>query len=86
MITNPNPVAVYYEADAHCVSCAEARFGQRLYNREPPTDNEGEKVSFAYSWDEFPETGENCGDCGRVIAEPSESEDENAEKLATAHN
>lgn len=70
MIRNPDPRAFTYEADWHCPACAEARFGQSLYDREPPLDSEGYTPGAVYEWDETSPHGEACGDCGRTISEP----------------
>ena len=70
MIGNPYPVAVIYEADFHCVSCAEQRFGQALYESgrfgaKVAEDSEGNQPSPIFSWEI--EEPEHCGTCGREI-------------------
>lgn len=57
-----------YEADYHCVDCAEKRFGPGVDNlgKEPKYDNEGNMVHPIFASDEFEET-ESCGDCGATI-------------------
>ena len=74
MITNPNPIAATYEADIHCIACAEQRFGQALYESghlgaKIAEDSEGNQPGLIYSWDyEQPEEGPNhCGTCGDEI-------------------
>lgn len=71
MITNPNPVLAVYNSGIHCPACAEAKFGQGLYDREGVTDDEDNPVSLVFDWNYSPpREGEYC-ECGREIAEPS---------------
>lgn len=52
MITNPHAVAAVYEAAVHCIGCAEKRFGASLYDREPPKDDDGNRVSLIFDRDD----------------------------------
>lgn len=72
MITNPNPVLAVYNCDTHCVPCAEARFGQSLYDRDTASrDAVGEPPTLVYDWSFEPQPqGEYCGTCHREICEP----------------
>ena len=66
-----DPIAYTYEADAHCPSCAEARFGRGADGRwiaDGATDDEGNDVGAVAPWDEW-EGGMSCGTCGGIILE-----------------
>lgn len=58
-------IAYTYEADIHCCSCAEARFGTqdgRDWVSEDAEDGEGNPVHPVFSTDEL-EDDEVCGTC-----------------------
>lgn len=57
-----------YDADLHCVGCAEKRFGDP--DRDGVTDSEGNPVHPLFSTEETRAHGEHCGDCGEEIAPP----------------
>ena len=70
-------VGYTYDADAHCVTCAEERFGPQVHDDEqPPEDSEGNEIHPMFAGDEYSSEGEHCGDCGEEIVEPYEDEDE----------
>lgn len=74
-MTAHDPIGYTYDADVHCPSCAIARFGQepgRPWVVEVAHDSEGNMVGVIAPWDETSESGEWCGTCGAVIAEPWE--------------
>lgn len=65
-------VCYTYEANYHCESCAEKRFGNRVHNDEnPPEDNEGNPVTPVFISD-CDETI-HCGDCGELIIDWEET-------------
>ena len=68
-MSRTDPVAYYYEAAVHCPDCAADRFGDSLDNPDT-VDNEGNSLGVAAPWDEMPESGEYCNDCGEEIAAP----------------
>lgn len=67
-----NPVAFTYEADLHCPTCTETRFGRGPHGfiAEDATDTEGNPVGAVFYGSEL-EPGEVCGDCGTEITEPA---------------
>ena len=66
-----------YDADVHCEKCAEKRFGKRLFDdKHPPEDSEGNEVHPIFASDEMDPAGEVCCDCGDVVVEPAEEEEE----------
>ncbi len=80
MIINPNPVMAVYECDTHCIPCAEQRFGQTLYDANGATDAFDEQVSLIHAWEFEPQSsGEYCGTCSEVIAEPDDDYDPEGE-------
>jgi hypothetical protein len=87
-MSSTDPIAYVYEADHHCESCTEARFGRSEsgFVAEGATDSEGNEVGALFSWDEWyandvyegnPRAVLACGTCGEIIEEidlgPSES-------------
>ena len=70
-----DPIAYQYEADLHCPSCAEERFGRGPYGHiaENSTDREGNPVSIIAPWDEWADVTVagvhtlECGTCECVI-------------------
>jgi hypothetical protein len=64
------PIAWQYEASVHCVSCAEARWGESL-NDEHTVDREGNTVYPIFDWDEVNLCGESCGTCLNWAIEPA---------------
>ena len=73
-----SPIAYTYEADTHCPTCAEARYGRSADGRwiapEDSTDSEGNNVGAVAPWDEWHVHGEGaapyvlaCGTCQGVI-------------------
>lgn len=70
-----DPIAYIYEADVHCPSCAEARFGRsdRGFIAEGSEDFEGNPVGIIAPWDEWHEPSIteaqtlNCGTCSYEI-------------------
>lgn len=48
-----DPIAYTYEADHHCETCAEARFGRDEHGEITGTDNEGNEVGAMAPWDEW---------------------------------
>lgn len=73
-----DPVAYTYEADYHCESCAEERFGRDKSGWITGRDNEGNEVGAVAPWDEWyaNDVYEGkasavlvCGTCGEVIEE-----------------
>ena len=62
-------VGYTYEADHHCPTCAEERFGPKVHDDiTPPVDREGNEVGAVLSTSEFFESV-HCGDCGELILE-----------------
>lgn len=62
-------VAYTYDADTHCPSCAEKRWGLEEHGRwvrEDATDREGNTVHPVFSTDEL-EDLEVCGTCREMI-------------------
>jgi hypothetical protein len=73
-----DPIAYVYEADYHCESCAEARFGRDEDGWISGTDSEGNEVGIVSPWDEWyanevyegkTEAALYCGTCGGLIDE-----------------
>ena len=73
-----DPIAFTYEADHHCESCAEKRFGRNEDGEITGTDGEGNSVGVIAPWNEWYandmyEGNEvavlTCGTCGEVIEE-----------------
>jgi hypothetical protein len=64
-------VAWTYDADMHCPTCAERRFGAaKLADDElPPIDSEGNEIQPVFSSDEPGDCGDYCGDCLELIRE-----------------
>ena len=65
------PIAYVYDADIHCPTCAEDRFGRDRYGfiaGEGSFDCEGNGVGVVAPWDEVGETDMYCGTCGAFIA------------------
>lgn len=73
-----DPIAYTYEADHHCESCAEKRFGrnERGFVAEDSIDSEGNTVGAVFQWDEWwaNDVYEGrthavlaCGTCGEII-------------------
>ena len=76
-----DPIAYTYEADHHCPSCAEARFGRDEYGdiASGVKDGEGNEPGAMFSWEEWYNIGYGnqtlaCGTCHDVIAEYEEDE------------
>lgn len=71
-------IAYQYEADEHCVQCAEERFGQepdKSWVREDAVDNEGNEVHPIFASDvTFSGPAVNCSDCGSWIYGGEEGE------------
>lgn len=75
-----DPIAYTYDADHHCPTCTEERFGRtddgfiagQNDDGSESTDSEGNRVGVIAPWDEWC-SGEPgcetlvCGDCGEVI-------------------
>lgn len=66
------PIAYTYEADTHCETCAEARFGRSPGGMITGIDREGNAVGALFSWDEWTDTNDRCqvlpcGDCGTEL-------------------
>ena len=84
MIDNIRIEAVIYDAGMHCPPCAEAKFGQKLYNRFgpalPPEGDDGERATLLYNfgWETNP-AGEYCDTCHAEIAAPDEDYDPGGE-------
>lgn len=77
-------IAYAYEADIHCLPCAEHRFGVAL-DRPETEDTEGNPIGAVFSTDETPEWGLYCGDCGDELVAPStRDESDDGEWLASA--
>lgn len=57
-----------YDADIHCVGCAEKRFGAGVdaLGAEPKQDSEGNEVRPVFSTDEH-ESAPYCGDCSEAL-------------------
>lgn len=53
-----------YEADHHCVECAQVRFGSPV--PDDAEDEEGNPVHPIFAGDEFEEPPV-CGDCGEAL-------------------
>ena len=71
-----DPIAYVYEADYHCESCAEKRFGRDSDGWITGVDSEGNEVGVVAPWDEwysgYDDSGKAvlaCGTCGEVIEE-----------------
>ncbi len=62
--------AYTYNADMHCVRCAEQRFSAETLRKDTARDNEGNSAHPVFASDEAPPCGEYCGTCGDVLAEP----------------
>jgi len=71
-----------YEADYHCISCAEERFGVDQYGAVEGVDNEGNSTHPVFDTDEWyvnaiyqGETHDtlSCGTCHTTIAEWSDA-------------
>lgn len=59
-------VGYTYEADYHCLTCAEKRFGQSVYNLDfEAEDHEGNPVHPIFLGSL--EGDEHCGDCLEAI-------------------
>lgn len=54
-------VGYVYEADYHCLECAEARFGQAALEAGTAVDREGNPVGVLFLGD--CDGPESCGDC-----------------------
>lgn len=67
-----HPRSYAYEADIHCPSCTEKRFGTDVHGDIPADakDNEGNTVGAVAPWDEGDAHGEHCGTCGVQTDEP----------------
>lgn len=85
------PVAFTYEADTHCPSCTEQRFGRgpRGFIAGDATDSEGNPVGVIAPWDEWFDAGCGaqtlaCGTCGAVIAEYDDEPQDPEEEDITA--
>lgn len=71
------PIAYTYEADYHCPSCTEARFGRDEWGwiGGDAEDDEGNPVGAVAPWDEWWEPSETgpqslvCGTCREVVLE-----------------
>jgi len=67
------PIAYTYEADHHCPTCTEARFGKDERGDiagEGSEDSEGNPIGAIFSWDEWStEPGDTlaCGNCHDVL-------------------
>lgn len=61
-------VGYAYEGAAHCVTCAQFRFGIALEDElEPPLDDEGNEVHPIFAGDESAES--ECSDCADLLVE-----------------
>lgn len=61
-------VGYTYEADFHCVRCAEHRFGVKIHDdRNPPRDREGNPVTPVFLGDIRDDCRPVCGDCGEFL-------------------
>lgn len=82
-MSNTEPIAYTYEADTHCPSCAESRFGKCEHgfiacpsgDHGGPhasgyiaTDAEGNDIGAVFQWDDTT-LGIVCSDCSTVIVE-----------------
>jgi hypothetical protein len=70
------PIAYTYEADVHCPSCAETRFGRDDdgWIASGVVDAEGNEPGAIAPWDEWQDGTDEpqtlaCGTCGCVIEE-----------------
>ena len=79
-----DPIGYTYEADVHCPSCAEARFGIDQDGFITGTDREGNEVGIIEPWSEGTPWGESCADCGVVITEPNGLDDYESSKKVFA--
>lgn len=68
------PIAYTYEADYHCPTCAEQRFGRDAegFIGVHDLDNEGNPVGVVAPWDEWQNYEGDCehlacGDCLEII-------------------
>lgn len=66
-------IAWTYEGSFHCALCAEARFGDALYD-EQTTDREGNAPAPVFEWDEVNLCGDTCGTCLNWAVEPEPHE------------
>ncbi len=64
-----------YDADIHCLQCAEQRFGDKL-NDENTKDSEGNSIHPVFGGDENA-NDEHCGDCGEKLISEIINVDEN---------
>jgi hypothetical protein len=73
-VSSLDPIAYTYDADNHCPSCAETRFGrsERGFIAEDSADSEGNPVGVIAPWDEWVSGLDGCetlacGTCLEVI-------------------
>ncbi len=66
-----SPIAYTYEAAHHCPDCTARRFPACEEHGQLAccvVDSEGNEPGAIFSWDEVPDCGIYCDDCGREIA------------------
>lgn len=83
-----DPICYTYEADHHCPDCAEKRFGRCKDHQQIACcaeDSEGNAPGPVSPWEEWMNIGDgnqtlSCGDCGCVIEEYTEDDEEMEEE------
>ena len=79
-----DPIGYTYEADVHCPSCTEAKFGRGAdgFIASDAVDSEGNSVGVIAPWDEGTPFGEYCADCGVEISPPNGLDTEGSRKTS----